>query len=142
MGSIRLHPKFGVNPSLGVCFYCGKEDGTLVLLGMNKGKEAPRRAVYDSQPCAECRDIMRAGVILVSVRTGEENTTNPYRTGGWVGVTPEFIEKIVTDPEACASVLKHRFSFVDDETWDALKLPRGPVEGIPATIDEFRSRST
>ena len=142
MGSIRLHPKLGVNPSLGVCFYCGKEDGTLVLLGSNKGQEAPMRAVYDSQPCAACRDIMRVGVILVSVRTGEENTMNPYRTGGWVGVTPEFIEKVVTDAEARDVLLRSRFSFVDDETWDALKLPRGPVEGVPATIEEFRSRST
>ena len=30
--SIRLHPKHGVNPTTGQCFWCGEPDGTIALL--------------------------------------------------------------------------------------------------------------
>jgi hypothetical protein len=72
-------------------------------------------------------------VILISVRetTDPEEQKNPYRTGGWVVVKEEAVERIF-DPASAKAVLKRRMAFVTDETWDQLGIPRGAVEGVPS----------
>ena len=123
--SITLSPKHGVNPSMGVCYYCGKDDGTIMLPGRMKGdREAPRRAVWSKEPCKECEGYMVQGVILISVQPGPPSS-NPYRTGGWVVVREDAVRRMITATELLAQVLKCRWAFVDDETWDKVGLPRG-----------------
>ncbi len=69
---IRFSSKHGVNPSLGVCFVCGEDDGTIVLTGRLKGDaKAPHRAIWSREPCPACRAFMQQGVIFISVRDGE-----------------------------------------------------------------------
>jgi hypothetical protein len=120
--SIRLSEKHGVNPSLAICFFCGKDTGEIILPGRLPGDaEAPRRAVWGYEPCPQCAQFMGQGVILISVRAEERN---PDRTGGWVVVTDDFITRALT-PEAAGSILKARVAFVSDAAWDKLGLPRG-----------------
>lgn len=64
---MRLHPKFGLNPSLDLCFYC-LEDKGIVLAGAATKEEAPRKAVWDREPCEKCAEYMKQGVILISVK--------------------------------------------------------------------------
>lgn len=121
---ITLSPKHGVNPMLTTCFFCGEASG-VALLGRLKGdEEAPRQACIDKEPCQKCKDMMKQGVILISVRDGESGE-NPFRTGGWVVVKNMFIERVFNPPELVADVLKKRVAFIPDEAWNLIGLPRG-----------------
>ena len=85
-GSISLHPKYGVNPSMGICFICGADTGEILLLGNNKGQEAPRYMISGAL-CPQCQQAVNAGaVMLVEVKDGEAGKKEPYRTGKVVGV--------------------------------------------------------
>ena len=122
--SLRLSENHGVNPSVEQCFVCMKDKG-VVLFGKLKGDvEAPRTVCLDSEPCDECKKHMDMGIILISVRDGEEGG-NPYRTGGWVVVREEFVERVFNPPELVEHVLKKRMAFMPDEAWNMLGLPRG-----------------
>ena len=63
--SIKLSPKHGVNPTIPICFWCGKEKNEVALLGRIGGKEdikAPKNMVLDFEPCADCIAKMALGV--------------------------------------------------------------------------------
>ena len=63
MGSIPLSPKHGVNPSMSMCFWCGKEKNEIALLGKLKGdKEAPPKIVVDYEPCDVCKELFSQGI--------------------------------------------------------------------------------
>lgn len=117
---LHLHPKFGVNPSLGLCFFCSKAK-EVILAGAFGGNEAPREAVWNKDPCDECQKLMAAGVMLISVRNGESGK-NPYRTGHMSVVKDEAIHRLLP-PELVEDVIRKRVAFVVDEAWDALGLP-------------------
>lgn len=133
MTFIRLSEKHGVNPTLVICFYCNKENGELALLGQLPGDaEAPRKAAIDQVPCGACKKLMEMGVILISVDEAKtEDQRNPYRTGGWVVVRDEFIGRLISNEELRADILKKRVSFITNEIWNAVGLPRvdGKEEG-------------
>ena len=117
--SIRISEKYGVNPMIPTCFYCGKEKNEIVLLGrLPNDKEAPKHGVIDRTPCAECIEYMKKGIILISVRKGESGD-NPYRTGGWVVIKEEAATRMFGD-----HLKESRVAFVDDETWEKLGLPK------------------
>ena len=121
---IKLSPKHGVNPSMGLCFYCNEPDGTIVLPGRLAGDaEAPRQAVWTREPCDKCKGYMAQGVILVQVRDGETGE-NPYRLGGWAVVKDDAIRRMVHPASLADQILKTRFTFVPDEVWKALGLDR------------------
>ena len=51
---IKVSPKHGLNPTIPICFWCGKERGEVALLGRLPGDaEAPKNVVLDYD-----RDIM------------------------------------------------------------------------------------
>jgi hypothetical protein len=126
--SIILSQKFGVNPSMSQCYFCG-EVKEIVLTGkLPQDKEAPREAVWNEEPCKNCAEYMKRGVILISVREGEEGR-NPYRTGGWVVVTDDYIRRALQPPAVVEEVLKKRMCFVLDNTWKLLGLPKGDHHG-------------
>lgn len=84
--SISIHPRYGLNPSMGACFICGDDTGEILLLGNNKGAEAPRKMVSGSL-CPTCQKAVDMGaVMLVEVKDGEADKKNPFRTGKIVGV--------------------------------------------------------
>lgn len=133
-GDIKLSPKFGVNPSMAVCFYCGQEKGDIVLPGRIRRKgtqedvEAPRRAVWDDEPCAGCRAMMKQGIMMCEVdeaRTTDIN--NPHRTGCMVVITDEAAERIF-EGEFRDRILKTRFCFVPTDVWDRLGIPRENID--------------
>jgi len=104
--SIRLSEKHGLNPTLGVCFFCGEETGEIALLGRLKGdKEAPRRAVLNYDPCKKCQEKWANGVALVAVVTEQPEDNRPpiskaskehpdlYPTGNYAVIKAEAAEK-------------------------------------------------
>ena len=129
MSGIRISEKHGVNPCLVVCFFCNKDKNEIALLGKLKGDvEGPHRACLNMEPCDECKSFMKQGVILISCKDSDEGSKNPYKTGGWIVVKEEVIDRMVSPKELAEVIKKKRVAFVPDEVWDALGLPRGEVK--------------
>ena len=132
--SIILHPKYGVNPTMTQCFYCGKDD-KILLIG-NKVKKwieaglcdldgAMHRSVgvVDMEPCQNCKEYMKAGIILISVKDGSSQE-NPFRTGGFAVIKESAIFNFLGEGELYHQVIKHRFCFVEDKIWNNSGLPK------------------
>ena len=114
MSGIKLSPKYGVNPTIPVCFWCGEERGEIAFLGhIGDGRkhediEAPRHAVIDYEPCGKCRCNMSQGFTLVEAtqrpngRTSIPAQSGIYPTGNYVVVKPEAIRRIFGDESAKA----------------------------------------
>jgi len=117
-GSIRISEKFGVNPSLMQCFVCLEPKGVVLFGKLKEDVEAPRQVCLDREPCDKCKEYMKQGIILISIRDGESGN-DPYRTGGWVVVKEEALQKVITDP----ALLEKRIMFVPDTAWKMLGLP-------------------
>ncbi len=120
MGGIRISAKHGVNPAIPVCFFCGKDKNEIVLpgrIGGHQDLEAPKHAVWNKEPCDECKGWMAQGVILISVRDGESGD-NPYRTGRWVVVTDEALKRVIKPGPLLENALKNRMAFMPDEAWE------------------------
>ena len=116
---IRLSPKHGVNPSLGMCWICGEANGEVILAGRLKDDvEAPRQGVWDRHPCPTCAGWMQQGVILIRVKDGSQ--ADPYRLGSLSVVKDEAIACIFNDP---APTLKSRVAYVEDAAWQKIGLP-------------------
>jgi hypothetical protein len=127
-GRITLHPKFGVNPSLGTCFWCGGDSGEVLLLGYNKGKEAPRRMVASYAPCPKCVENRAKGITLIEVvpsRSVLENDPQDIApghrpTGRWMVMSEDWARTFIYPAQLRDDVLKKRMAFVEPQTIDAL----------------------
>ena len=49
--SIKISPKYGVNPSLINCFFCGESKGIALMGKLKNDAEAPKECVMDYEPC-------------------------------------------------------------------------------------------
>ena len=122
---IRFSPRHGVNPSIGVCYFCNEESGELILPGKLRGDaEAPRKAVWHKDPCPKCKGYMKQGIICISVKNGESGD-NPYRTGCFVVLKDDAFNRLFKDAEPA---LKLRMCFIEDVAWDAVGLPRENID--------------
>ena len=118
MSGIKLSPKYGVNPCIPMCFFCGNEKNEVALLGKlggrNEDLEAPRKAVLDYTPCEECQKKFAEGVLLVEVTNsptyiGFPIAENAYPTGRYIVVKPEALNG---NYKAGDKVLIHRKDFI------------------------------
>ena len=70
---ITLSPKHGVNPSMDLCFWCGKPKGIILCGRMHEKKgdrtdvEAPKGMVMNLEPCDKCKENFNLGVRIVEV---------------------------------------------------------------------------
>ena len=125
--SIRLSKEYGLNPSITTCYFCGKEDG-IALLGDayrdehgNKAQAPMKIGCLNRVPCPECKELMKAGIMLISVRDGETGQ-DPYRTGKLCVVKEEAVKRLLTG-ESLEQALRMRMCFVEDRGWTKLGLP-------------------
>lgn len=114
MGGIRLSPKYGVNATIPVCFWCGKERGEIALMGrIGNGRkhediEAPMYSVIDFEPCNQCKEHMAQGftVMEATQHPNQHNSTAKlsgcYPTGRYVVMNPEAVTRIFGDTSARA----------------------------------------
>lgn len=98
--SIKLSPKNGINPTIGICAWCGKETGELILLGkLPKDEEAPMHSVINYEPCDACKEAWGSAVMFFETVTEQpsdnrppistQNGQNLYPTLRHVGITPD-----------------------------------------------------
>ena len=108
--NIRLSNKYGLNPTIPVCFYCGEPKDEIALLGkIGKGKEdleAPKHMVLDYEPCENCKKRMEGRILLIEVPL--------YPTGRLAGLKPEAANRIFNTTIDTDRV------FVDDEVFENL----------------------
>ena len=80
---IKLSKKHGVNPTMGVCPWCGKPNGTIALLGeLEDDAEAPKYMLLDYDPCDECAAKWAEGVALIEVSDTPIHEGQPEITSG------------------------------------------------------------
>ena len=107
--SIRLSEKYGVNPSLIKCIFCGEAKG-IAFMGKLKGdKEAPRECIMDYEPCDKCKEKFSQGVTLIGVQESPIMPGMPpistqegkdlYPTGSVVVLKEEAAQRIFSAPE-------------------------------------------
>lgn len=116
MNGIEISPKHGLNPTIPVCFWCGKEKNEIALLGHIREKtkdrfgsntvvrgsdiEAPRRMVLDYEPCDECKKMWESGVAVLEVQQTPTMPNQPeiqkgiYPTGRFAVVTVEGADRV------------------------------------------------
>ena len=98
--SIRLSKKHGLNPTIPICFFCGKDRNEIAMLGALKGDvEAPRHMVLDYRPCDECASHMSEGITIIEVSDYVKDNPMPiskddlgepvYPTGYWAVLSEE-----------------------------------------------------
>ena len=100
MGSIKVSQKHGLNPSIPICFWCGKDKNEIVLLGKLKNDEkAPAEILLDYEPCDECAEKIKKGVLCIETIKESQNNLPPiskdsngrdvYPTGRFFVITEE-----------------------------------------------------
>ena len=101
MSGIKISPKYGVNPTIPVCFWCGKQKNEIALMGhMTDDIEAPKNMVLDYVPCEECQNHMSMGVAVLEASDHPNTEGQPpmqkgvYPTSRFVVVTTECADRV------------------------------------------------
>lgn len=124
---ILLSPKYGVNPTMPVCFWCGEDRGEIALLGRiktpeNDDVEAPKRMVLDYEPCEECKAHMEYGFTVMEATSEPNDATNmPFQhgvfpTGRWLVLRQEAKKLVFPEIED-----EDTRCFVDPELYEKLQ---------------------
>ena len=104
--NIKLSPKYGLNPTIPICFWCGKQRGEIALMGqIGDGRkcedvEAPRYMVIDFEPCAECKKNMALGFTVIEATSCPNSVSRMeiqkgvYPTGRFVVIKTEAANRI------------------------------------------------
>lgn len=102
MSSLRLHPEYGVNPTLDICFWCGEPRGVL-MLGFNNNRQASRTVVINYEPCSACKDKMSQGIVIVEAEETKPGVKPGFPeiqkglspTGRWLVMSEQGVRKFV-----------------------------------------------
>lgn len=125
---IKISPQHGLNPTIPVCMFCGKEKNEVALLGKIGGRnediEAPRSMILDYEPCDECKEKIGDGILVIGVAPRNGQNIMPIMndlvpTGTWCAMTEEAVIRIFDmDGKNAAmrdAVIKTRRLLVDNE---------------------------
>ena len=104
---ITINKKHGLNPTIAQCPICAGEKNEIALLGNAMKEQAPMKMVIDDEPCDECKEMMEAGILIISVKDGS-NKQNPFRTGMKAAIRDEAFEKVFGE------IPKQRVAFIED----------------------------
>lgn len=130
--SIRLSRKHGVNPSVGVCFWCGKDDGSVLLMGrLPNDAEAPRRACAGYDPCPDCKAQFDQPdcVVFIEADTAPTFDGQPpmqrkpfevYPTGRLFGIAVDAATRLLQPGELRDDTLRRRRAFMDRATFSTV----------------------
>jgi len=123
------------------CFYCGEPDK--IILDRRLKASLPRDCgVIDMDPCNKCAEYMKQGIILIGVVSSLECKNinrdyeewkrgsrkapfipNPHRSGAFAVVRAEAFERGMEAGPNRDNILKHRWTFMDMETWARMGIP-------------------
>ena len=135
--SIELSPKYGVNPTIPVCFFCGEDKNEIALMGHVRERsengravrgsdiEMPMRTLLDYEPCDKCKDILKNAIAIIEAQTTP--TEYPaiqeglYPTGSRVVIKEEAFDRIFKDEYNFKnSVKKKRVALMEPDVFQQL----------------------
>jgi len=117
--SIKLHPRHGLNPTINQCFWCGKDQGGISLLGNAYKGKAPMHMVTNYDPCDTCKTKMERGIWIIECRSADNDHPAMDRinklapTGRWWVLTEESFAKWPLLPEVKEATLKKRALMIE-----------------------------
>jgi len=138
----------GIGNRVDVCSVCGAHvyGGISMIHPCPKctaRSYASRRELSDyervpcpSEPCNECKDFMKQGIILYSVKEDDQ----AMHTGCMAVVKEEAVNRMFEGDEILPQILKKRACAISDGAWDKLGLPRENVDNRKA-VDECKHTS-
>ena len=100
---IKISSKYGLNPSIPTCAFCGQPKNELVLFGKmgrrNEDIEAPKNPIIDYEPCDKCKEMIGDNVLVIGVEDkGTKNImpiqNNLIPTGTWCVMPVESVVRI------------------------------------------------
>lgn len=146
---ISVSQKYGVNPSIPICYFCREAKNEVVLFGkLPSDAEAPRHCVLDMEPCDTCVERRKTHVHLIALKDGESEKAAdqsqrwsermhrlpchkqlPFlpdvdRTGYTFWPDRDKIERMFNSSELVAYVLRCGWTFVDEELVKHLHLDK------------------
>jgi len=140
--------KSNIGVALTKCYYCNKNDRILMNTRLTPTKarqvETAHGKVIDMEPCNECSDLMKKGIILLTIDPEKsspswekESIPNPYRTGGFFVVTEDFCKRVFP-PVMFEWARKHRFMYIEHKAAEGMGLFQQVMEntGIEGASDE------
>lgn len=115
---IKLSPKYGINPSVCNCFFCGQPKGLYLFGKIGKRKEdieAPKSAIYDYEPCEECKKAWEGKTAIIGcvmeqpedhrkpIAKADANHPELYPTGSYVVMEKDAITRVfnIQNPGRC-----------------------------------------
>lgn len=120
-GSIRLSEKHGVNPSLGICIFCGEAKDVLLFGRLPDDKEAPRECIHDWEPCAKCSEHMKEGCFFVEARPNMSDKRKSTPTGRVVCIRDAGVNRMLKhESKLREDILTRRFCLVSPEDFEAV----------------------
>ncbi len=131
-GDIRLSEKHGVNPGLGICFWCGEASEVILFGKMQGDAQAPQETCLGYEPCSKCQEQFAKGIVVIEVSEDEtERATVPlienaeealylYPTGSHVVITREAAQRLFQPEEMVESILEHGRAVMDSEAFQGL----------------------
>jgi hypothetical protein len=108
MSDIKISPKHGVNPTIPVCFWCGKDKDEIALMGKidKEDSEAPRRLIMNYDPCDKCKALFSRGIQVIGASNSpivpsmfpivDDGTIKLYPTGSMFVATEDWAQRFLT----------------------------------------------
>lgn len=117
---MRISKKHGLNAGMSLCFFCGASKD-VILFGMLPGdKKAPYKTLMDQEPCDQCKEYMKQGIILIQISDDIVDRQNPHRLGGFVVVKERALKNVIADPQTVRDIIKERWCFIPNASWTIL----------------------
>lgn len=121
---------YGGKPKDHTCPKCGSDNWTREPVGDNEH-------IHEVRVCDTCEGYMKQGIVLISIRDGDEGKENPYRTGGFAVVKDDAIKRIVNDDKLTDSIIRRRMCMIPTAAWNMMGLPvitDPPVAEVKADV--------
>lgn len=108
---MQISKKYGLNPSIKTCFWCGESTNEILLFGdrYKHDQEAPMNIIADYEPCDACMEQFKQGILIVEGSAEPNVKDQPrldqgYPTGNHWVVTREYVQRAFA-PEAANQIL-------------------------------------
>lgn len=115
--SITLSPKYGVNSTIPVCFWCGEEKNEIALMGHVRERDPrtgkavngsdvkmPMKVVIDYSPCDCCQEKFGQGVHVIECTDVVTDGRSPITTDEMGNPQYPTNRSIVLKPEAARRI--------------------------------------
>ena len=117
----ELSPKYELNPTFPICFFCRKRKGNIAFLGkIGNDEKAHHEMILDYQPCSACLKKMKHGITLIGVTGIQPEDNRPmiaeglYPTNRWMVIKKKSLNMLFSDKNTIEKIKKKGAAFVDD----------------------------